>query len=228
MIVRAEGASDRHRLCNRQPYAVFAWEEHDVRTRHSCRLRRNHSALRRLHEAPNRIAALRTGFHDRRVALSKTAIPDRRRYVVAGCETGHEETFVLLRGGVVPRVALTPSRVVLFRRRLAPTSFRPTHESSVRCTVKPRSTSETGCSRAGLEAFGSTFYPAIRQRYEVVENADFMDCPHCDSRVYIGASSRPVSCTECEADDYGPRAFLIIGGDHLLHRCLITDDEPSP
>ena len=67
-----------------------------------------------------------------------------------------------------------------------------------------------------------------RQRFGRVDDADFMRCPHCDLRVYIGSFWQLVSTAEHEADDNGPRAFVIIGGDRLLHRCVIAQDEPSP
>ncbi|MGO9872281.1 MAG: hypothetical protein ACLPVY_00660 [Acidimicrobiia bacterium] len=57
-----------------------------------------------------------------------------------------------------------------------------------------------------------------------MDDVDFMTCPHCGLRIYIGTFWRPVSCSEREADDYGPRAFVIIGGDRLIHRCLIGEE----
>jgi len=60
-----------------------------------------------------------------------------------------------------------------------------------------------------------------------VNNDRFMTCPHCGLRVYIGTFWRPVSCTEREADDHVRPAFLITGGDHLLHRCRIAQYELS-
>jgi len=57
-----------------------------------------------------------------------------------------------------------------------------------------------------------------------VDDADFMTCPHCDRRIYIGVFLRPVSTAERDADDYAPRAFVIMGRNRLIHRCLIEEE----
>jgi len=57
-----------------------------------------------------------------------------------------------------------------------------------------------------------------------VDDADFMTCPHCDRRIYIGVFLRPVSTAERDADDYGPRAFVIMGRNRLIHRCVIGQE----
>ena len=53
---------------------------------------------------------------------------------------------------------------------------------------------------------------------------DFMTCPHCDRRIHIGVLLRPVSTAERDADDYGPRAFVIMGRNRLIHRCVIGQE----
>jgi hypothetical protein len=49
-----------------------------------------------------------------------------------------------------------------------------------------------------------------------------VQCGHCGARVQINAWSESVSYAEREADD-GRRKLVIIGGDGLLHECLIDE-----
>jgi len=50
-------------------------------------------------------------------------------------------------------------------------------------------------------------------------------CEHCGAEVYVDPSREPVRYVVREADDLDPKAFLIIGGDWLLHRCVLDDHE---
>jgi hypothetical protein len=54
-----------------------------------------------------------------------------------------------------------------------------------------------------------------------LDELDVMECPHCGTTVYVGPFWESVSCVVREADEYGPRAFLIIGKERLAHRCLL-------
>jgi hypothetical protein len=54
-----------------------------------------------------------------------------------------------------------------------------------------------------------------------VDELDVLECPHCGTTVYIGPFRESVSCVVREADEYGPRAFLIIAKDRLAHRCRL-------
>lgn len=111
----------------------------------------------------------------------------------------------------------TAALVNLRRAHLANEARRTWSNPSIGLPTRPR-----------LEPFGSTFRSPTRQRCGGVDDADFMRCPHCDLRVYIGAFWQPVSTTERDADDYGPRAFVITGRNRLIHRCLIAEHTSPP
>jgi hypothetical protein len=49
-----------------------------------------------------------------------------------------------------------------------------------------------------------------------------VQCGHCGERVQVNAWSEPVSYAEREAEN-GRRKLVIIGGDGLLHQCLIDE-----
>jgi hypothetical protein len=50
-----------------------------------------------------------------------------------------------------------------------------------------------------------------------------MRCPQCDLQIFVGLSRR-ISTGERDADEDGPRAFVIIVGDRLIHRCALRED----
>ena len=57
-----------------------------------------------------------------------------------------------------------------------------------------------------------------------MDDTEYITCPNCNERVYVSSFWQPVSSAERDADDYGPRAFVIIGGNRLIHRCLIAEE----
>jgi hypothetical protein len=42
---------------------------------------------------------------------------------------------------------------------------------------------------------------------------------HCTARLYVSDFFRPLGNAVREADNYGPRTYVIIGHDRLLHSC---------
>ena len=55
------------------------------------------------------------------------------------------------------------------------------------------------------------------------DGTDKLICEHCTARLYVSDFSRPLSDAVREADEYGPRTYLIIGHDRLLHSCEIAE-----
>ena len=49
-------------------------------------------------------------------------------------------------------------------------------------------------------------------------------CENCGERVFFRGSSQPLAYVEREARGGLPRSFLIIGGEVLLHQCVIVED----
>jgi len=57
-----------------------------------------------------------------------------------------------------------------------------------------------------------------------MHDLDVLECPHCRVKVYYVSSFwQPVSRTEYSVDD-GLRVFVVMGGDRLIHRCLIAEE----
>jgi hypothetical protein len=57
-----------------------------------------------------------------------------------------------------------------------------------------------------------------------MDDLDVLECPHCRVKVYYVSSFwQPVSRTEHSVDD-GLRVFIVMGGDRLIHRCLIAGE----
>ena len=56
------------------------------------------------------------------------------------------------------------------------------------------------------------------------DGTDRLTCEHCGERLHVSDFSRPVSDRVREADDYGPRSYIIIGHDRLLHSCAIPEE----
>ena len=52
-------------------------------------------------------------------------------------------------------------------------------------------------------------------------------CPCCGETMTVTAFDQPVRHRDDPGDAFGPRRFVIIGGDWLLHRCEIPDDAES-
>ena len=52
-------------------------------------------------------------------------------------------------------------------------------------------------------------------------------CRYCGETVTVTAFNRPIRYREDPADAFGPRRFVIIGGDWLLHRCDIPEGAES-
>ena len=48
-----------------------------------------------------------------------------------------------------------------------------------------------------------------------------VSCPNCGESVYVGPDRAPLKYVRRAADAYSPRSLLIIGGDWLIHRCII-------
>jgi hypothetical protein len=52
-----------------------------------------------------------------------------------------------------------------------------------------------------------------------MDDADVMTSPHCGLRICIRSFGRSVSCTERDAEDYGP-ASVRDQRDRLIHRAI--------
>jgi hypothetical protein len=52
---------------------------------------------------------------------------------------------------------------------------------------------------------------------------DYVKCPRCSVRVYVSDFWRPLIERVREADEHGPRTYVLIGNDRLLHSCTIAD-----
>ena len=52
-----------------------------------------------------------------------------------------------------------------------------------------------------------------------------VNCPHCGDTVHVSDFWQPVKQVERDATQSNPRTFLIIGGDRLLHRCVIGEEQ---
>ena len=57
----------------------------------------------------------------------------------------------------------------------------------------------------------------------MMSGMSIVKCQHCGAEVYVGPAREPVHFVTREADDFDPPTFLIIGGDWLLHRCVLDD-----
>ena len=57
------------------------------------------------------------------------------------------------------------------------------------------------------------------------DGTEFLTCPHCEARVYVSDFRRPIIDRVREPDQHGPRTFVIIGRDRLLHNCPIPEDK---
>ena len=55
----------------------------------------------------------------------------------------------------------------------------------------------------------------------------FVNCQFCRQRINIDERHQPVRFIEREADDIGPRSFVIIGGDAVLHQCTFGEESPG-
>ena len=56
------------------------------------------------------------------------------------------------------------------------------------------------------------------------DGTDRVTCPHCAERIHVSDFCRPVSDRVRQADEYGPRSYIIIGRDRLLHSCELPED----
>jgi hypothetical protein len=52
-------------------------------------------------------------------------------------------------------------------------------------------------------------------------------CGHCGADFCVNAWREPLSYAEREADAFGRRTLAIIGGDGLLHQCVIDEDKAN-
>ena len=55
------------------------------------------------------------------------------------------------------------------------------------------------------------------------KGTDSITCPHCAVRIYVDEFRKPITERVREADEHGPRSYIIIGNNRLLHRCELTD-----
>jgi len=56
------------------------------------------------------------------------------------------------------------------------------------------------------------------------DGTDSFTCQHCATQVNVSDFCRPVSDRVRDADDYGPRRYIIIGRDRVLHSCELPED----
>jgi hypothetical protein len=52
---------------------------------------------------------------------------------------------------------------------------------------------------------------------------DLVARARCGARFYVDDVRHPLTYAEREATSYGPPTLVIVGGDRLVHRCVITE-----
>jgi len=52
----------------------------------------------------------------------------------------------------------------------------------------------------------------------------WVTCQHCAKRIAVSDFSRPMSDRVREADQFGPRSYIIVGHNRLIHICELAED----